>query len=59
MYESLVVSKSEKEKVRGIIKGLKIVIKKAKHVSESRLRETLSKTFALRIAHGANVFVND
>jgi hypothetical protein len=38
--------------------GLKIVIKKAKRVSESRLIETLGKTFALRIADGANIFVN-
>jgi hypothetical protein len=39
--------------------GLKVIIKNAKHVSEARLIESLSKTFAIRLARGAKVFVNN
>ena len=39
--------------------GLKVVIKNAKHVSEARLIESLSKTFAIRLARGTKVFVNN
>ncbi|NAL77292.1 ATP-binding protein [Nitrososphaera sp. AFS] len=40
-------------------RGLKVVIKRAKKiVPENRVKEYLSKTFALRIAGGAKIFVN-
>jgi Histidine kinase-, DNA gyrase B-, and HSP90-like ATPase len=39
-------------------RGLKVVIKRAKHISEARLIDMLSKTFAIRLARRAKVFVN-
>jgi Histidine kinase-, DNA gyrase B-, and HSP90-like ATPase len=39
-------------------RGLKVVIKRAKQISEVRLIDMLSKTFAIRLARGAKVFVN-
>ena len=40
--------------------GLKVVIKHAKRpiVQDNKLIEYLSKTFAIRIARGAKIFVN-
>jgi hypothetical protein len=40
-------------------RGLKVVIKRAKHISEARLIDMVSKTFAIRLARGAKIFVNN
>jgi HSP90 family molecular chaperone len=39
-------------------RGLKVVIKNARRISEARLIDMISKTFAIRLSRGAKIFVN-